>query len=136
MNLKSHCPIHFALEHIGDRWSLLILRDLMFKGKRHYNEFFDSEEKISTTVLVDRLKRMEAHGILSSGTDPVKKSRIRYSLTQKGIDLLPLLVDMILWGATYDPKTAAEKSFTRKAGFNRKQLISELTRGLKKDHLN
>jgi DNA-binding HxlR family transcriptional regulator len=82
MNLRSHCPVNFALEHFGDKWSLLIIRDLMFKGKRHYNEFFESEEKVSTSVLGDKLKGLEEAGIITKGEDSVKKSRIRYSLTE------------------------------------------------------
>ena len=92
MEVRSHCPINFTLEHFGDKWSFLIIRDLMFKGKRHYNEFLEAGEKVSTSVLGDRLKRLEEMGIISKGQDEVKKSRIRYSLTQKGIDLLPILL--------------------------------------------
>jgi len=109
--MRSHCPTNYAIEHFGDKWSLLIIRDLMFKGKRHYNEFFESDEKISTSVLGDRLKMLEESGIISKGEDIVKKSRIRYSLTKKGIDMLPFMVDMIVWSGVYDQQTEAGKYF-------------------------
>lgn len=135
MNLRSHCPVNYALEHFGDRWSLLIIRDLMFKGKRHYNEFFESEEKVSTSVLRDRLRSLEESGIITQGPDDVKKSRIKYSLTKKGIALLPLMVDMILWSATFDKETAAEGSFIMQAEKEREKLVSEIEVKLVKEHL-
>lgn len=135
MDLRSHCPVHYALEHFGDKWSLLIIRDLMFKGKRHYNEFFESEEKVSTSVLGDRLKSLEKAGIISKGEDEVKKSRIKYSLTEKGIALAPLMVEIILWSADYDDKTAAGQDFLSPASNNRQEFLDELTKKLKREHL-
>lgn len=136
MKMRSHCPVNYALEHFGDKWSLLILRDLMFKGKRHYNEFFESEEKVSTSVLGDRLRSLEADGIITKGEDDVKKSRIKYSLTEKGIALLPVLVDIIVWSGAFDPNTTAEKDFLRQARENRDHLIAELKKKLVTEHLN
>ena len=133
--MKSHCPVNYALEHFGDKWSLLIIRDLMFKGKRHYNEFFESDEKVSTSVLGDRLKSLESDGIIVKSEDAVKKSRIRYSLTEKGIALLPMLVEMIIWSGDFDIKTAAEKEFLRHAKKDKEKLILELRKQLKKEHL-
>jgi len=135
MKMRSHCPINFALEHFGDKWSLLIIRDLMFKGKRHYNEFFDSEEKVSTSVLGDRLKMLEDSGIISKGVDDVKKSRIKYSLTQKGIDMLPFMIDMIVWSALNDDDTEAGNDFIVQATKNRDNLISTIQEKLEKEHL-
>jgi len=135
MNLRSHCPVNYALEHFGDKWSLLIIRDLMFKGKRHYNEFFESEEKVSTSVLGDRLKSLEEAGIISRGKDEVKKSRIRYSLTEKGIALLPLMVEIIIWSGDFDKKTATGQDFLIQAVNNRESLLAELKTKLQSDHL-
>lgn len=135
MDLRSHCPVNYALEHFGDKWSLLIIRDLMFKGKRHYNEFFESEEKVSTSVLGDRLKSLEDSGIIVKGQDEVKRSRIKYSLTEKGIALLPVMVDMILWSGTFDNQTAAGKDFLDKAKMKREVLISEIEKKLREEHL-
>ena len=125
MEVRSHCPINYTLEHFGDKWSLLIIRDLMFKGKRHYNEFLEAGEKVSTSVLGDRLKKLDA----------VKKSRIRYSLTQKGIDLLPILIEMIVWGGFKDELTESPKEFLDQATQNREALIKEIRENLIKDHL-
>jgi len=135
MVLRSHCPINFGLEHFGDKWSLLILRDLMFKGKRHYNEFLRSGEGISTSVLGDRLQKLQSAGIISSNADHIKKSRIRYSLTQKGIDLLPLMIEQILWSEQYDEQTEADGEFVRQAKTSRGSLISILRTEMEEAHL-
>jgi len=136
MKLRSHCPTNYGLEHFGDKWSLLIIRDLMFKGKRHYNEFFESEEKVSTSVLGDRLRSLEQGGIISKGKDSVKKSRIRYSLTAKGIALLPVMVDMIVWSGKFDENTAAENDFLKKAEEKKEKLLIELRDQLMSEHLD
>jgi len=136
MKMRSHCPTNYALEHFGDKWSLLIIRDLMFKGKRHYNEFFESNEKVSTSVLGDRLKQLEESGIISKGKDTIKKSRIKYSLTKKGIAMLPLMIDMIVWSGEFDKETEADRDFLTQAINNRDQLISSLKKRLDKEHLS
>ncbi|WP_422359709.1 winged helix-turn-helix transcriptional regulator [Reichenbachiella sp.] len=135
MEFRSHCPVNFGLEHFGDKWSLLIIRDLMFKGKRHYNEFFESDEKVSTSVLGARLRSLEESGIISKGPDEVKKSRIKYSLTQKGIDLLPLMVDLISWSGFHDKHTEAGSAFLDRAANHRHELLDELKQSLIKEHL-
>ena len=135
MEIRSHCPINYTLEHFGDKWSFLILRDLMFKGKRHYNEFLEAGEKVSTSVLGDRLKKLEEMGIISRGQDSVKKSRIRYSLTQKGIDLLPILLEMIIWGGLNDDLTESPKEFMDQAIQNKETLIKGIREQLIRDHL-
>lgn len=135
MKMKSHCPVNFGLEHFGDKWSLLVIRDLMFKGKRHYNEFFESAEKVSTSVLGDRLRSLEESGLISKGKDDVKKSRIRYSLTEKGIGLLPMMVDIIVWSGMYDKETEAGADFLKAANENRAQLLSETFKKLRVEHL-
>src|SRR5210317_1288317 len=136
MEVRSHCPINFTLEHFGDKWSFLIIRDLIFKGKRHYNEFLEAGEKVSTSVLGDRLKKLEEMGIISKGEDVVKKSRIRYSLTQKGIDLLPILLEMIIWGGLNDELTESPKEFMDQAQNNKEDLIKQIRKGLIRDHLS
>ena len=129
---KSDCPINFALEIFGDKWTLLIIRDLMFKGKVHYGDFLESEEKIATNILADRLSTLEANGLISKIADPIMKNKIIYSLTRKGGDLAPMLVEMILWSAKYDPKTAASKKFISQARQNKKELLQGLAEGFKK----
>lgn len=136
MDVRSHCPINFGVEHFGDKWSLLIVRDLMFKGKRHYNEFFESEEKVSTSVLGTKLKNLEEVGLISKGSDSVKKSRIRYSLTKKGIALLPFMIELILWSYEQDPKTEAEKEFIKEVQNDRESFIKKTQKKLEHAHLS
>src|SRR6478672_4825624 len=87
---RSDCPISSALDAIGDKWSMLILRDLMFSGKRTYGEFQASAEGIATNILASRLGSLEANGLLSKSADPENGRRNLYSLTEKGLDLLPV----------------------------------------------
>lgn len=135
MKMRSHCPINYGLEHFGDKWSLLIIRDLMFKGKRHYNEFFESDEKVSTSVLGARLRHLEASGIITKGADEVKKSRIKYSLTAKGIDMLPFMLDMISWSGKHDKETEASERFLDQAKNDREGLIASIRKDLEIEHL-
>jgi DNA-binding HxlR family transcriptional regulator len=123
---RSDCPINFVLETFGDKWTMLIMRDIMFKGKTHYVQFLQSEEKIATNILADRLVMLEDAGILTKKIDPEHGSKYIYSLTRKGIDLMPVLVEMILWSAKYDPDTAAEKSFVNRAKKDRSAIMEEI----------
>jgi len=107
----------------------------MFKEKRHYNEFFDAEENVSTSVLGTRLRSLEVGGIISKGADEVKKSRIKYSLTHKGIAMLPFMVDMIVWSGLYDDDTEADRAFLTQATEHRDDLIASITKKLSQDHL-
>ena len=98
---RSACPISLALEIFGDTWSLLVVRDLMFKGKKTFRELFEGGEGIATNVLSDRLARLEAHGLLERARDPGDARRQIYRLTPKGMDLAPVLVEMVLWSAAH-----------------------------------
>ncbi len=134
---RSDCPISFALEIFGDRWSLLIIRDLIFKGKRTYGDFLASEEKIATNILADRLVMLEDSGIIKGKTDPENRSRINYSLTPKGIDLIPVLLEIIKWSAKHDKKSAAPKEFVDRVIKNREKFIKEIEGMLKGEiHMN
>jgi len=104
---RSNCPINFILETFGDRWTLLVIRDLMFHGKRHYGDFLASDEGISTNILADRLKRLEQDGVVEKEVDPGNRSRGIYRLTQKGKDLLPVMLEITAWSGKYDSKTNA-----------------------------
>lgn len=108
---KSHCPVNFALETFGDAWSLLIVRDIVFWGKRTYGEFLDSGESIATNVLAARLAHLESRGILSKGPHESDRRKEVYALTEKGLALIPILLEMSGWSATYDPETTAPKQF-------------------------
>jgi len=107
--LRSHCPINFGLETFGDKWSLLILRDIIFRGKKTYGDFLKSEEGFSTNILASRLVQLEERGILKKGANPEDARKDFYLLTEKGLDLIPLLFEMILWSAKYDPQSEARK---------------------------
>lgn len=94
---RSDCPISCSLDVFGDRWSLLIIRDVMLRGKLSYSEFLDSEEKIATNILVSRLNILEAEKILVKEVAARNKSKYVYSLTQKGADLLPIVIEIMDW---------------------------------------
>lgn len=100
---RSYCPQNLILEVIGDKWSLLIIRDLMINGKHYFREFLQSEEKIASNILSSRLKSLEQEGLIQKSTDPQHKQKIRYSLTQKGIDLFPILMEMGRWSLRHKP---------------------------------
>lgn len=105
-NQRSGCPINLTLEVVGDKWSLIVIRDIIFGGRRHFNEMLaGSEEGISSNILADRLKTLLAASILSKRDDPTHKQKSIYSLTEKGIELLPILAQMSSWGRKYLPVT-------------------------------
>jgi DNA-binding HxlR family transcriptional regulator len=122
---RSGCPIDFALDVFGDRWTLLVIRDLVFGGKRHFKEFMDSPEGIASNILATRLKKLEAQGLISRRIDPQSRKQLVYELTDKGLDLVPTLIDIIAWGAKYDPKTGAPKSFLERIKKDRDGVIRE-----------
>jgi len=103
---RSGCPINLTLEVLGDKWSLLIIRDMIFGNRRHFRELLTrSEEGIASNILADRLKRLTAQGIISRADDPTHKQKAIYSLTAQGVELLPILAQMAVWGRKYLPVT-------------------------------
>ncbi|AXF85638.1 putative HTH-type transcriptional regulator [Ephemeroptericola cinctiostellae] len=106
--LRSHCPVNYGLEAFGDRWALLILRDIIFRGKRTYGEFLESEEGFSTNILASRLEHLTSAGILRLDEDESDARKGLYTLTEKGLDLIPLVFEMILWSAKYDDDSEAK----------------------------
>lgn len=101
-NRRSGCPLNASVEMLGDRWSLLILRDMMLRGFRTYNQFLQSYEGIATNILADRLKKLIAYDIVTTQKDPTDGRKRIYVLTRKGIDLAPVLTEMVLWAARYE----------------------------------
>jgi DNA-binding HxlR family transcriptional regulator len=126
---RSGCPINIALELFGDRWSLLIVRDLMFKGRHTYKEFLEAEEGIATNILAERLQRLEAAGIILKLPDPADGRKTIYQLTPKGVDLAPVLVEMILWSARHE-KTEAPPTVIRAMRKDREGFIAGVRRAL------
>jgi DNA-binding HxlR family transcriptional regulator len=105
-NQRSGCPINLTLEVVGDKWSLLVIRDMMFGNRRHFRELLTkSEERISSNILADRLKTLLDQGIITWADDPSHKQKGIYSLTEQGIELLPILAQMSGWGFKYLPVT-------------------------------
>lgn len=110
---RSECPINLAVEVLGDRWSLLVLRDLVFANKRHYRELLSSDERISTKILADRLRSLTEAGLLTRRSDPTHKQKAIYSLTERSIALVPVLVHLGVWshrhlGASDELSSTAE----------------------------
>jgi DNA-binding HxlR family transcriptional regulator len=99
---RSGCPLNASVETLGDRWSLLIIRDMMLRGFRTYKEFLESYEGIATNLLADRLRKLEAHGIITTERDPSDGRKLIHLLTAKGIDLAPVLTEMVLWAAAHE----------------------------------
>jgi DNA-binding HxlR family transcriptional regulator len=99
---RSGCPLNASVEILGDRWSLLIIRDIMLRGFRTYKEFLDSYEGIATNILAGRLQRLIAHGIIATQPDPSDGRKLFYLLTAKGLDLAPVLTEMVLWAAAHE----------------------------------
>ncbi len=99
---RSGCPLNASVEMLGDRWSLLILRDMMLRGYQTFNEFLHSDEKIATNILADRLRRLESNEIITTHRDRLDGRKMIYALTAKGIDLAPVLAEMVLWAARHE----------------------------------
>jgi DNA-binding HxlR family transcriptional regulator len=126
---RSDCPIHFALEAFGDSWTLLIVRDLMLKGRTTYTEFLRAEEGIATNILAERLTRLENDGIIERDEGRLSGG---YRLTAKGVDLLPILLEIISRSAKYDPATAAPRRFVRRVRTERGALEREIRTQLRR----
>jgi DNA-binding HxlR family transcriptional regulator len=124
---RSSCPVSIALEMFGDRWSLLIIRDLMVRGYRTFKEFEEAGEGIATNILADRLRRLEANRIIVSEHEKTDGRKVNYRLTARGIDLAPLLLDLLIWGARHED-TAAPCALITKMERNRESVLAEVRR--------
>ena len=103
---RSGCPISLALDTIGDAWTLLIVRDLMFKWRESFKDFLQAEEGIASNVLSERLQRLECAGIVVKRRDAADARRLVYRLTEKGMALAPVLVELVLWSARFEQTDA------------------------------
>jgi DNA-binding HxlR family transcriptional regulator len=99
---RSECPLNASVEMLGDRWSLLIIRDMMLRGFQTYKEFMECYEGIATNILADRLRKLVEYGIIETEPDPTDGRKVLYVLTAKGIDLAPVLTEMVLWAAAHE----------------------------------
>ena len=111
--MRSGCPINLSLEVLGDRWTLLVLRDVIFGDSRYFGEFLDGLERISSNILADRLGMLVEHGLLTKAGDPTHKQKVRYSLTEQSIELVPVLAQLSAWGTRYLP---ADEKYAARTG--------------------
>jgi len=128
---KSNCAINYALETIGDPWSLLIIRDMVNFGKKTYGEFLASDERIGTSVLAHKLTELEHQEIIRKQPGAIDKRKAEYYLTKKGINFVPLLNELAVWGTTYDEHTAANKTAIAKYQADRQGVIDRTKRVLR-----
>jgi DNA-binding HxlR family transcriptional regulator len=128
---RSDCPINFALQIFGDAWSLLIVRDLMFTGRRTYSEFLGAEEGVATNILATRLKQLSKDGLIRRrGTGRGAK----FALTKKGLDLLPAMLALMAWSGTYDRRTACPKDFLNRIRNNPDDVTEEIRERLMQEY--
>lgn len=107
---ETGCPVAFGLDTFGDRWSLLIIREIMLRGKRTYSEFLEADEGIASNILIARLKHLEAEGIVEKSRDPENRRAFIYELTKKGRDLAPILLEIVIWSGMHDTRPFALKT--------------------------
>lgn len=124
---RSGCPVNVSLERFGDRWSLLIIRDLMIRGYRSFKEFQQAGEGIASNILADRLRNLEASGIITAEAEKSDGRRVNYRLTKKGIDLAPVVLELLIWAAQHE-QTGASCSLILKMAKSRKELLAEVGR--------
>jgi len=123
---RTGCPVTFALDTFGDRWSLLIIRDLLLRGFDSFGQFLESDEAIATNVLADRLKAFEAAGIVTKSRDPENYRKYLYRLTEKGTDIAPVILELVRWSGKYDPDTKASKTVLERIEHDRDGLVADL----------
>ncbi|ESY25496.1 helix-turn-helix domain-containing protein [Mesorhizobium sp. LNJC394B00] len=132
---RSGCPISLSLELLGDRWTLLIIRDMIFEGKRHFREFLLSGEGISSRTLAERLQTLQDEGIVTRSDDPTHKLKAIYKLTEAGIDLLPVLATLGAWGSKYrnaDDKLARNADELARGG---EAALEQIKKKLRAEHV-
>ena len=121
---RSGCPLNASVEILGDRWSLLIVRDMMLRGLRSYKEFLGSYEGIATNILADRLRKLVAHGIVTTKRDSSDARKVTYLLTAKGIDLAPVLMEMVLWASAHE--RTENQALVRLMRKDKKKFLAEI----------
>ena len=121
---RSGCPLNASVEMLGDRWSLLIIRDMMLSGYRSFNQFLRSYERIATNVLADRLRRLEKYAIVASAPDPADGRKRIYSLTPKGLGLAPVLTEMVLWAAAFED--TGNQPLVRRIRKNKQKFLDDV----------
>ena len=128
---RSDCPLSLSLDIFGDKWSLLIIRDLMFANKCTYNDFLKSEEGIATNILASRLKGLEENGVIEKTAHPDSKAKNLYKLTSKGIDLLPIIMEVYIWSDKYYEMPSDLKTKIKEAKKDKDKFLKQITNQLK-----
>jgi DNA-binding HxlR family transcriptional regulator len=128
---RSECPLSCSLDVFGDKWSLLIIRDLIFYKKSTYNDFLKSEEGIATNILASRLKALEENGIVEKSAHPDSKAKNLYRLTTKGIDLLPIIMEVYIWSDKYFTMPSEIKEIIKEAKKDKDKFVKHITKELK-----
>lgn len=129
---RSDCPLSLALDLFGDRWTLLVLRDLLFLKKRHFQDFLAAEESIASNILSARLRLLESTGMVTRHPDPGNARKIVYQPTDKAIDLVPALLELVRWSAEHDGQTKASPQFVARIRQEREVLAAEVRASLKR----
>jgi DNA-binding HxlR family transcriptional regulator len=124
---RSGCPVSISLERFGDRWSLLIIRDLMVRGFKTFKEFQESGEGIATNILANRLRRLKESGIVTAEANETDARKVNYRLTEKGIDLAPALLELLIWAARHE-ETGAPCALMAQMEKNREGVVAEARR--------
>lgn len=127
---RSDCPISCSLDIWGDKWSLLIVRDLIFFKERTYGDFLKADEKIATNILAARLQMLEENGIVSKSDHPESKAKVLYKLTPKGIDLLPLMIEINIWADKYLTIPDEQREILKEIKKNKEAYIKKRTKEL------
>lgn len=127
-DFRSHCAVNYGVEIFGDRWSLLIIRDIVFAGKKTYGQFLKSKEGIATNVLASRLAFLDEQGIVSRAPNPDDRRKDFYTLTEKGLDLIPIVLNIVLWSAQHDAQSQVRdrKEFLARLSQNPVQVSEEV----------
>jgi DNA-binding HxlR family transcriptional regulator len=123
---QSGCPIAFGLDTFGDRWSLLVIREMMLRGKKTYGEFLEADEGISTNILADRLKHLESEGVIEKVRDSDNQRSFIYTLTDKGRDLAPIMLEIVSWSGKYDQRPVALRGVLEKIEADREGFEAEI----------
>lgn len=128
---RSECPLSCSLDIFGDKWSLLIIRDLMFENKCTYNDFLKSAEGIATNILATRLKSLEENSIIEKSAHPDSKAKVLYKLTEKGIDLLPIIIEVYIWSEKYLVIPSNLKLIINEGKKDKDEFIKQITEKLR-----
>jgi len=123
---RSDCGISCALDFVGDRWTLLVLRDLIMARKRYFREMLASPEGIASNILASRLRQLETAGMVTRRADPSHKRQVIYSPTEKALDLLPSMLELMRWSVKWNSKSGAPPPILRRVMKDRDQFIAEL----------